>query len=244
MLDSSTDIRAIRQDALGAAGPAASLRRRARGYLDLYHAPNGTCLFALVEAHGALWAAWYLACAKCAALPLALLDPTVRMSPAKRYRQFATYVDALKEINQLVMVETYVLIHTIKRHGPEGAIAEGIPADLAHDYARALDGPKPSAETLRDLYHRHFTWEQDRVISDKLDDAFAVFTWSLMRSLCQRPWVWFSYFKVGKSMNFRSFTDKVERIEKGLIAVDRAIEFGPERLARRSDLRLKIFPGL
>ena len=82
------------------------------------------------------------------------------------------------------------------------------------------------------------------MVSEKLDDAFAALTWPLMRSLFQRPWVWFSYFRVGKTMNFRNFTNREERIEKGLIAFDRAMVFGPENLVTFTDARLRIFPGL
>lgn len=234
----------IRAQAYKSSGPTVSLRFRARGYLDLYAASDGVCMFALVAAHGALWASWYLVCAKLMAMLLAVTDPTCRLSPAKRYREFSAYVTALKEINQLVMVETFVLVHTIKSCGPDAAIAQGIPADLARDYASAIAEPQTTSIDLRDLYHRHFLWEQERVVSNKLDEAFAAFTWPLMKSLCQRPWVWFSYFRVGSSMNFRSFTDQAERVEKGLIAYDRAIDFGPAQLVNVTNLRLRIFPGL
>jgi hypothetical protein len=62
-----------------------------------------------------------------------------------------------------------------------------------------------------------------------------------MRNLCQKPWVWFSYFKVGKSMNFKSFTDRDERIEKGLIAFDRAADLGFEQLAGRTARLIRRF---
>jgi hypothetical protein len=234
---------AIRAEALAAAGPLASLRMRAAGYLALYHASNGVCRFALVAAHGALWASWYLVCAKLAAMVFAIADPTVRLSPARRYRAFARYVDVLKEINSLVMIETYVLVQTVAELGPAFATLKGIPPDLANDYARAMAGPLPADDVLRDLYRRHFLWEQERVVSSKLTDAFAVFDWPFMKGLCERPWVWFSYFKAAQSLNFRSFTDQAERVEKGMIAHDRAQEFGVDRLARVTQLRLRIFPG-
>lgn len=65
-----------------------------------------------------------------------------------------------------------------------------------------------------------------------------------MKGLCQRPWVWFSYFKAARSLNFRNFTDQAERVEKGLIAHDRAVEVGYERLAQRTSSRLRAFPGM
>lgn len=234
----------IRAQAVNAAGPMASLRLRAGGYLALYHASNGVCRFALVAAHGALWASWYLVCAKLAAMVFAITDPTVRLSPLRRYRAFANYVGVLKEINSLVMVETYVLVHTVAELGPAFATQKGIPKDLADDYARAMTGPLPREDFLRDLYHRHFLWEQQRVVSSKLTDAFAVFDWPFMKGLCERPWVWFSYFKAAQSLNFRSFTDQAERVEKGLIAYDRARDFGVDRVSRITQMRLRVFPGM
>jgi hypothetical protein len=156
-------------------------------------------------------------------------------------RAFAAYVDVLKEINHSVMVETFVLVHTVQRLGPDMAARHGIPADLAQDYAKAMNG---DTVALRDLYHRHFLWEQQRVVSSTLDDAFARFNWPLMKGLCQRPWVWFSYFKAARSLNFRNFTDPAERVEKGMIAHDRAVEVGLASLARRTASRLAVFPGL
>ena len=245
MLKAADDqISAIRARASAAAGPTESLRHRARSYLELYFTSNRVCMFALVAAHGAIWASWYLVCAKLAAMVLAVLDPTCRLSPLRRYREFSAYVTALKEINRQVMIESYVLVHTIRDLGPDIAIAQGVPADIANDYADAMEGGGLSPDALRDLYHRHFIWEQDRVVSSSLDEAFAVFTWPLMKSLCQRPWVWFSYFRVGASMNFRNFTDKEERVEKGLLAFDRAMAFGADELADVTGRRLKVFPGL
>ena len=234
----SPEFIAIREDAEVAAGPRKSLRTRAKGYLELYRASGGVCRFALVAAHGAMWASWYLVCAKLAAMVFAAVDVSTGLDPRPRYRHFADYVDVLKEINRLVMVETYLLVHAVRRLGLEAAIAEGLSADLVRDYTRLMNEGPEDAAALRDLYHRHFLMEQDRVVTTMLDDAFAAFDWPFMRGLCQRPWVWFSYFRIGKSMNFREFTDKDERVEKGLLAYDRAAAHGFEALAGRLERRL------
>jgi hypothetical protein len=235
---------AIRADAENASGPLGSLRMRARGYLDIYQQSNGVCRFGLIAAHGALWASWYLICAKMASVVFAIFDPVSPLPRRVRYRQFAAYVTALKDINKLVMVETYVLVHTVQELGSDFAMSKGVPEDLARDYERAMRSIVKDEVLLRDLYHRHFLWEQQRVVSTKLDEAFAEFTWVFMRNLCQRPWVWFSYFKVGKSLNFKCFTDQAERVEKGLIAYDNGVNFGVERLVSFTDTRLRIFPGI
>lgn len=228
----------IREKARAAAGRSDQLRLRARSYLDIYDASGGTCRFALVAAYGALWAYWYLFCGRFAARIFAIIDPRSKWTPRARYRHFTAYVEVLKDINALVMTETYVLVHTIKELGPEFATDKGFPTDLTRDYADAMNTPAADEDVLRELYHRHFLWEQDRVVSTKLEEAFDAFDWPFMRDLCQRPWVWFSYFHIGKSMNFKQFTDPMERIEKGLIAYDRAWEFGFDKLFSRTTGRL------
>jgi hypothetical protein len=232
--DFSNDIAKIRVRAEAAAGPLVSMRLRSVGYLELYDTSKGGCTFALVAAHGALWASWYLICARFAAMFFAIFDISGRLSTRDKYRQFDAYVLVLKTINQLVMVESYVLIHCIKELGREAAMQVGYPSELVDGYGDIMDGQYVEVEQLRHLYHVHFEWEQERVVSNALDEGFAVFTWVFMRNLCQRPWVWFSYFKVGKSMNFKSFTDRDERIEKGLIAFDRASELGFDVLSFRT----------
>ncbi|MEP6020252.1 MAG: hypothetical protein ABJ251_17390 [Paracoccaceae bacterium] len=215
----------LRQEAENVAGPAASLRTRAAAYLQLYSDSNGACVFALIAAQGAIWASWYLVCAKLAALVFATVDLSSAYRPKRRYKYFAAYVMSLKEINRSVMIETFILVHGIQRFGCDAMRDSNIPFDLIEDYARAMNEPCDQA-FLRDIYHRHFLWEQERVVSDTLARAFEAFDWPFMANLCQRPWVWFAYFRFGRSMNFRQFTDQNERVEKGLIAFDRAIEQG------------------
>ena len=226
-LDSHTTgaLTELRQEAENVAGPAASLRIRSAAYLQLYSDSNGACVFALIAAQGAIWASWYLGCAKLAAMIFAAVDLSSVYRPIRRFKYFAAYVMSLKEINRSVMIETYILVHGIRRFGCEAMRDSDIPFDLVEDYARAMNGSCDLA-FLRDMYHRHFLWEQERVVSDTLNRAFEAFDWPFMASLCQRPWVWFSYFRIGRSMNFRQFTDQHERVEKGLIAFDRAVEKG------------------
>ena len=90
----------------------------------------------------------------------------------------------------------------------------------------------------RDLYYRHFRWEQKRVVGGLLTECFDQMDWQLMRGLCQRPWVWFAYFRPGKSLNFRNFMDEDERVDKGRAAFDRAQRLGWHRVDRRLRLAL------
>ena len=236
----SETVAALFDRAEAAAGRPESLRTRAAAYLALYRASNGVCAFALVAAHGAIWASWYLVCAKLAAMVFALCDPTGPYRPRHRYKCFAAYIGVLKEINRTVMVATYLIVNGVRELGSERLIVEGFPPAIVRDYERFMaSGATP--DDLRDLYHRHFLWEQDRVVSTMLDDAFTQFDWPFMAGMCQQPWVWFSYFRIGRSMNFRRFTDQEERVEKGLLAYDRAAERGFPDLARMTSRLIRLF---
>ena len=57
------------------------------------------------------------------------------------------------------------------------------------------------------------------VVGPLVQAAIDEFHWELACWFCRRPWVWFSYFRVGKALVFRDFTDAEERTEKGLAAV-------------------------
>ncbi|MEP0207362.1 MAG: hypothetical protein ABJD89_00290 [Paracoccaceae bacterium] len=230
----------LRREAEKVAGPVVSLRTRAAAYLQLYADSNGACVFALIAAQGAIWASWYLVCAKLAAMVFATVDLSPVYGPKRRYKCFAAYVMSLKEINRSVMIETYILVHGIRRFGCDVMRGSEIPFDLIEDYERAMTEPCDPA-FLRDIYHRHFLWEQERVVSDTLDRAFDAFDWRFMASLCQRPWVWFAYFRVGRSMNFRQFTDQAERVEKGLVAFDRAFEQGLLAIQGKTKRQIKGF---
>lgn len=236
----TSDLAALYERGEIAAGRPESLRTRAQAYLDIYAASNGACVFALIAAHGAIWASWYLVCAKLAAMVFAVLDPTSAYKPIYRYKRFAAYVLALKEINRTVMIATYVIVHGIREFGEDRLIAEGFPPDLIKDYAALIASGSNDSARLRALYHRHFQWEQERVVSNTLETAFAEFDWPLMSEICQRPWVWFSYFRIGRSMNFRKFTDADERIEKGLLAFDRADILGFARLAKKTRASIRL----
>lgn len=237
MLDEIDWSEPTHEQALAAAGKPGQLVHRAASYHAVWRASGGVCCFALVAAHGALWANWYLPCARLAAIALALLDVISPLSFREKLAQFDAFTHALREINRDVMVATYVLVHSLRTEGPQAVVRNGLPedicADMADMMARAARGETLPEADLRDLYERHFRWEQKRVVGAVLDEVFDRFTWRLMRKICLRPWVWFAYFRPGQSLNFRDFRSEDERVEKGLAAFDRAARIGWDRTERR-----------
>lgn len=221
------------QTALVRAGNADALPHRAQSYLALYKDSDHVCRFALIAGHGALWANWYLRGARYATQILALLDFRTRETMAEKMAQFDVFAHALREINRDVMAASYTLVHLVRTHGPSVAADTDLPADLCamyHDALQSADaGDAPDEALLREIFHRHFLWEQKRVVGPNLDHAFDALSWPLLYRLCKRPWVWFNYFGAGRSLNFDDFQVEEERVEKGMIAYDRAAQQGWSR---------------
>ena len=78
--------REIHAEAVHLAGGVRDLPRRAVVYHHLYRASGGNFAFALIAAHGALWAYWCLAAARVAAWILSAFDLTSPFTPAQRDR--------------------------------------------------------------------------------------------------------------------------------------------------------------
>lgn len=212
------------------AGPPSKLCQRAVQYHHIYRASGGIFCFALIAAHGAVWAQWYLKIARVGALGLAILDVRGPGTIGSRMAHFVAYTNALKDINRRVMIKAYSILHFAKDGMIDNAMVDDLPADIVLEIRRLLAkqmAGHPASDTeKRALYEAFFRWEQDNAVADGVEAALAAFEWPLMRNLCLRPWVWFSYFRVGRSLNFKNFASAEERVEKGLIAYDGAASAG------------------
>lgn len=222
--------RIIRSDADDLAGGLDDLGVRARVYHQIYRDAQARFHFPLIASHGALWATWYLRTGRLAAEFFALSDVSCQLSRQRKISAFRTYIDAIKEINRQVMIETFTCFYLFRVFGHSGCEELGFDSALTDHFQARLapetTGSDFTPEDDRIFYEAFFRWEQQKVVGPKLDDALADFDWPFMRNLCQQPWVWFSYFRLGRALIFRSFSDAEERVEKGLIAFDWAVRKG------------------
>lgn len=218
------------------AGPPGNLCKRAVQYHHVYRASGGIFCFALIAAHGAVWAQWYLKVAWLGAIVLATLD--WRAPGGFRYRMahFNAYTGALKDINRRVMIKAYTVLHFAKDSMVDNAMVDDLPGEIVLEIRRLLaqqmSGQPATNAEKRALYEAFFRWEQDNAVGPSVEAAMAAFDWPLMRNLCLRPWVWFSYFRAGRSLNFKDFTSAEERVEKGLAAFDVAAFRGWDNVDR------------
>ena len=225
------------------AGPPRNLCKRAVQYHHIYRASHGIFCFALIAAHGAVWAQWYLKVAWLGALVLAAFDRRAPGNFRTRMAHFDAYTGALKDINRRVMIKAYTVFHFAKDGMADNAMTDDLPGEIVTEIrqllAKQMSGGIVKEAEKRTLYEAFFRWEQDNAVGPSVEAAMAAFDWPLMRNLCLRPWVWFSYFRAGRSLNFRDFTCAEERVEKGLAAFDFANHRGWNKVDR--SLRLNPF---
>lgn len=227
---------AIRADAERLAGGLDDLGQRSLVYHQVYRESGTLFHFPLVASHGALWATWYLRAAWLAAHVFAATDPTCRLRRRARMATYTAYVDAIKEINRQVMIEAFTCLYLYKVCG-ERACAElqfsdGLAAQFRERFGAGAPTFVQTHEGDRDFYETFFRWEQDKVVGPAVDAALAAFDWPFMNTLSRKPWVWFSYFRVGRALIFRDFADKEERVRKGLSAFDWAAAKGWDAIER------------
>jgi hypothetical protein len=158
------------------------------------------------------------------------------------------YVDRFLAINKAVMVETYAIFHVTRLFRSHDILADHMPADLISAFLDCHDtvaqGRKWSADQQKSLYERYFRWEQEMVVGPLVEVAVREFHWNFMKWFCVRPWIWFSYFHVGRGLIFKDFADAEERIAKGLTAFGLAERKGWDRVEAnllRNPLYPKIF---
>ncbi len=227
--------RVIRSDADVLAAGVDDLGQRSLVYHHVYRDSGGTFHFPLVASHGALWARWYLTAAWLAANVFAVIDVTCPLKRSQRMATYSTYVRAIKEINRQVMIEAFTCLYLYHCFGEQACVELKFSDKLAAQF-RQRYGPTasftPSPEDDRDFYETFFRWEQDKVVGPAVDVALAQFNWPLMKNLSRRPWVWFSYFRVGRALVFKDFSDREERVAKGLSAFDWAAAKGWDVIER------------
>ncbi len=232
----STEIQAsfhdLQQEATLLAGSLSNLEQRATTYHHLYRDSGGNHIFPLIASHGALWAKGYF---QFGAKLGRILSLQYFFDSDKRQRQLeslAAFADAFREINRLVCVDTYTNYHLVKRFGETPELLEVLSPEILTALGRvhwARKNGQQLAETeKRSVFRAHFLNEQNNVVGPSVKDAMAAIDWNLIEMIAIRPMVRFSYFSVQKTFWFRNFTNREERINKGMKAFDIGSQFGWE----------------
>jgi hypothetical protein len=202
------------------AGGLTDITRRVMLHHQLYRDSGGNHAFPLVALHGALWAAGFFE-------TTGRLGQTLRAryfySAAERATRMAmlqAFAEGFRAVNRLVFIDTFTNYLYTKHYGDHPAASGVIHPELfdglreAHDAARR--GVALSPTQRRTLFTRALQHEQEVTVAPGVQTEVERFDCPILRALCLRPVVRFSYFPWSEVFFFKNFASKDERIEKAL----------------------------
>jgi hypothetical protein len=227
---------AIKAEATFLAGGLLDIPRRVIVLDGLYHDSGGNHAFSLMASHGALWATGYFEAGGSLGRLVArryFYDPEERAFRIGLLRQFA---EGFRKVNRQVCIDTYTNYHFTKSHGEIPGAEALVPPSLLDalnrvHHARRAGRTFDEAERRR-AFEQSFLCEQEVTVAPGVRDAVRGFECKVLRTLCMRPIVRFAYFPWMRYLWFGDFSDKQERIDKGLRAFDLAERVGWPRVER------------
>jgi hypothetical protein len=221
---------AIKAGATALAGDLLDIPRRVIILSNLYLDSGGNHVFPQIAAHGALWALGYFEVGGSLGRLIArryFYNPEER---AMRLGLLQDFAEAFRRVNRLVCIDSYTNYTFTKEFGEAPGAAEVIPPPLldalnrVHAARRA--GRSLDAAEKRHVFEQSFHCEQEVTVAPGVQAAVAAFECRVMKFLCLRPLVRFAYFPRCRYLFFRNFSDKAERIEKGMRAYAHAERAG------------------
>lgn len=241
----SSEYNELRRIGYSLAGGLNDLSQRAAVYYHLYEDSEGRNIFPLMAAHGALWAKGYFQKGMLAGKVLSLQYSYSPKHLIKKYKSLIDFANAFRDINRRVCAEAYCVYHFTKKYGQTKFAEQVIPKKLLFalnhcHYSQQIGEPLNSVEREA-LFQAFFSWEQDTIVSPCVEKAVESFNWPSVKWLAMKPKIKFSYFGKGVGLQFRDFSLKDERIEKGVQAYELAEKVG-YKAVERAICHYKIMP--
>lgn len=224
------DYEQIKAEATLLAGATTDLTQRATTYHHLYQHSRGNHIFPLIAAHGALWAKRYFQFG----MKLGqLFSLQYGWNSERRQAQLASltqFAEAFRAINQQVCIDTYTSYHLVGRFGEHTELLNYMSRELLTALAR-LHWAKEYGIELPDeekkaIFRAHFLNEQEHVVGPCIEAATNAIHWPLLEVIALRPVIRFAYFERQQTFWFRDFTNRDERIRRGLKAFDIGSKLG------------------
>ncbi|NHZ77812.1 hypothetical protein F2P44_00630 [Massilia sp. CCM 8695] len=220
----------FRSEGYALAGQAHDLQRRVRLYQRVYRDSGKRLTFALIAAHGTLWASGYFKLgtlgARIASLPW-LCIPGMR---AQKLAAFTGFLDQFRSINRQVCAESYAIFYYTRQHGGSAFIRSVIGdrfTDLMVEcHASCEAGTEYPRHKREALFHALIDWEQEHIVVPGVEKAFAGFDWPLIAWVARRPVIRFAYFGKHDRLRFNDFARKDERLAAGMHACRLAEDLG------------------
>lgn len=235
----------LQQQAEERAGDLLDIPGRAKLLHGMYRESGGNHVFPLLAAHGALWAATFFDVGGSLGRLIARRYFYNSRERAFRLGLLETFANDFRAVNRQVCIDSWANFQFVREHGHETGAEAVVPPTLlaalnhVHDAVRSgkLLGEAEREAVFRESFH----WEQELTVAAGVSAAVSKFECPILKALCLKPPVRFAYFPRWKYIWFRNFSDKSERIRKGLLAFEYAQQRGwagvEERLLSHHILR-------
>lgn len=231
----------LRSEGYALAGGVGDLQQRIRLYHRIYLESGKRHVFALIAAHGSLWATGYFKLGNLGARIASLPSLCIRGRRKQKLDAVAVFADRFRSINRQVCAESYAIFHYTRQYGANDVILPVIGAAftalLVECHASCTAGTEYPRHKREQLFDAFLAWEQDHIVAPNVAEAFADFDWPLIAWLARRPVIQFAYFGKHRRLRFRDFSCQDERMSAGMqacrIAEDVGLDFVEAALVAR-----------
>ena len=196
--------------------------------VDVHHAiyldSHGNHAFPLIALHGALWGKGFFETSGKLGALIAYRYFLDKDEKAKRLAMLDGFAEGFKAVNREVFVDTYTNYHFTKKHGREAGAEALVHPDLLlalnEVHAATAAGRELGDDRKKHVFLQALRFEQEITVAPGIELELAKFDCPILRALCMKPVVRFSYFPTWRRFYFSNFSDKEERIEKAIRSFD------------------------
>ncbi len=221
---------AIAAEARRQAGAPGDILLRVLAHRAIYLDSNGNHAFPLIALHGALWGHDFFEVTGTLGEIISyryFLDADERR---KRHGMLDAFAEGFKAVNREVFVDTYTNYFFTKLYGrakgAEALVHPELLDALNEIHAARERGAVLDDARKRSAFAKALAFEQEVTVAPGIAAELAKFDCPILRALCMKPSVRFSYFPILRRFYFRDFSNKEERIDRALRAFDIAVHRG------------------
>lgn len=216
------------------AGELLDIPRRASILTNIYLDSGRNHCFSQMAAHGALWAINYFEAGGTLGRLIGYRYFYSRSEHAFRMGILREFAESFRRVNRLVCIDTYTNYFFTQRFGERPGVEEIVEPRLLDALNRVhhakRNGLSLTREEKRNVFEQSFHCEQEITVAPGVAKAVEEFECRIMRALCLRPIVRFSFFPRLRYLWFRDFSNKDERINKGMLSYELAANAGWDKV--------------
>ncbi len=220
---------AIRHRARETAGTPSDILPRVAAHYAIYQDSQGNHSFPMIALHGALWGKNFFEVTGQLGTIVSYRYFYDAQEKTKRHGMLNAFSEGFKTVNREVFIDTYTNYYFTKEYGRHPEASHFIQADLlgglnaVHAAARGAPLDDGARREVFQLALRH---EQEVTVAPGVAAELAKFDCPILRALCMKPVVRFTYFPTGRRFFFSDFSNTEERIGKALRSFDLAAAQG------------------